>query len=226
MTRLIGLNFHGIGDPARTLEPGEAPYWLSVAQFTYILDRVAASPDPGAYVLTFDDGNLSDHDIALPALTERGLGGAVFVLTGRIGQPGSLDAEQIRALAEAGVIIGSHGITHRAWSDLEGPVLDEELAGSKTRLEDICCHPVTLAGIPFGRYDARTLRRLRWAGYQAVYSSDGGTMSRAAYLRPRTSLRADMTSAEIDAVLAGHLPLARRLRRALGMARRRFLPVG
>ena len=81
MIRAIGLNFHGIGDPARPLEPGEARYWISTARFTDILDRVMAQPNPGAYFLTFDDGNLSDHEIALPALRARGLDAAVFVLT-------------------------------------------------------------------------------------------------------------------------------------------------
>lgn len=226
MTRLIGLNFHGIGEPTRTLEPNEAPYWLTIAQFANILDRVAASPNPHSYILTFDDGNLSDYDIALPALTSRGLSGVVFVLTGRIGQLGSLNADQIRALAKAGVTIGSHGITHRPWSELEGVALDTELAGSRRWLEEICGHPVKLAGIPFGRYDARILRGLRRAGYQGAYSSDGGTMSRNAYLRPRTSLRTDMTPTDIDALLAGRLPPIRRLRRALGMVHRRILPLG
>lgn len=226
MSRTIGLNFHGIGDPARTLEPGEAPYWISSEKFIDILDRVAAQPDPGAYALTFDDGNLSDHDIALPALAARGLSATVFVLTGRIGAPGSLNRSQILALGEAGITIGSHGIAHRPWSQLDGPALHNELSDSKMALEEICGHPVTLAGIPFGRYNARTLRALRRAGYVAAYSSDGGAMSATAFLRPRTSLRADMTSAEITALLAGHLPPVRRLRRALGMAQRRLLPIG
>ena len=226
MNRTIGLNFHGIGDPSRTLESGEARYWISTAMFTDILDRVAAQPDPGAYVLTFDDGNLSDHDIALPALAARGLGATVFVLTGRIGAPGSLNRVQILALAKAGIAIGSHGVAHRPWSQLDGPALHHELSGSKMALEEICGHPVTLAGIPFGRYNARTLRALRRAGYAAAYSSDGGAMSPSAFLRPRTSLRADMTAAEIGAVLAGHLSPARRVRRALGIAQRRLLPLG
>lgn len=224
--RAIGLNFHGIGTPTRKLETGEAPFWLSKAQFIDILDRVAATPDPGTYVITFDDSNLSDHDIALPALTDRGLQAAFFVLTGRIGMAGSLGREHVTALRDAGMIIGSHGIAHVAWPDLDEVALEKELEQSRAVLEDICGHPVTEAGIPFGLYNARVLRALRRAGYSTAFSSDAGPMNPAAFLRPRTSLRGDMTLAEIDAILASHMPPLRRLRRAIGMAKRRYLPLG
>ena len=142
MSSLIGLNFHGIGTPKRELEPGEALFWLSEAQFITILDRVAAAPDPGSYVITFDDSNLSDHDIALPALTERGLHAAFFVLTGRIGEAGSLAAEHVMALSGAGMAIGSHGIAHVAWSGLDEAALENELEQSRAVLGGICGHDV------------------------------------------------------------------------------------
>ena len=226
MTRMIGLNFHGIGTPDRTLETGEAPYWLSKTQFINILDQVAATPDPGAYVITFDDGNLCDHDIALPALIERGLHATFFVLSGRIGMAGSLGREHVTALRDAGMAIGSHGIAHVAWPDLDDAALEKELKHSRAVLEDICCHPVTQAGIPFGLYNARVLRALRRTGYTAAFSSDAGTMNPATFLRPRTSLRGDMTSAQTDAILAHRLPPLKRLRRAIGMTKRRYLPLG
>ncbi|WP_425082419.1 polysaccharide deacetylase family protein [Ruegeria arenilitoris] len=226
MTPTIGINFHGIGDPKRNLEPGEAPYWITHAQFENVLDRIAASPDPTAYVITFDDGNQSDHDIALPALVARGLTARYFVLTGRIGHPGSLNTKHIRALQEAGMTIGSHGIAHVAWPTLADDALTRELCDSRSQLEDICNQPVTEAGIPFGRYDARVMRALRAAHYTAVWSSDGGRMKQDAFLRPRTSLRGDMSEAMIDSVLAGQMSLRRRLRRTLGMMRRRWVTTG
>ena len=226
MTRAIGLNFHGIGASNRALEPGEAPYWLSPDQFERVLDQVAAAPDPSVFVLTFDDGNLSDHDIALPALAARGLQARFFVLTGRIGQPGSLDSHRIQALQQAGMKIGSHGIGHVMWPMLDNAALAQELRSSRARLEDICGCPVTEAGIPFGHYDARVLRALRAAGYTAAWSSDGGRLHLDAFLRPRTSLRGDMSDAMIGSVLAGQMPPLRRLRRALGMVRRRWTMTG
>ncbi|MBC7739738.1 MAG: hypothetical protein H7245_21585 [Candidatus Saccharibacteria bacterium] len=56
--RQIGIIFHGIGEPSRTLEPGEAPYWITVAAFDALLDRIKAHPEPDRFRLTFDGGNL------------------------------------------------------------------------------------------------------------------------------------------------------------------------
>jgi peptidoglycan/xylan/chitin deacetylase (PgdA/CDA1 family) len=226
MTNLTSVNFHGIGDPGRSLEPGEAPYWLSREQFEYVLDQVAAMPDPAAVAITFDDGNLSDHDIALPALIDRGLHARFFVLTGRLGQTGSLHKKHLHNLQSAGMLIGSHGIDHVSWPTLNDAMLRQELETSRAQLEDICGRSITEAGIPFGRYDARVLRALRASGYTTAWSSDGGQWRQGTFLRPRTSLRGDMSPDEMQAVLSGHMPALRRLRRAVGMTRRRWTVTG
>jgi peptidoglycan/xylan/chitin deacetylase (PgdA/CDA1 family) len=117
--------------------------------------------------------------------------------------------------------IGSHGIAHVKWPDLSAPALAQELAGSKQEIEAIIGQPVNTVGIPFGAWNRPVLRALRAAGYRAAYSSDRGTMDPTAFLRPRTSVRAEMTEAEIAAVLTGTMDMGRRLRRALGMLLRR-----
>jgi peptidoglycan/xylan/chitin deacetylase (PgdA/CDA1 family) len=220
--RKIGVLFHGIGTPGRKLEPGEAPYWISVAQFEHVLDQICAAPQPDRFRISFDDGNLSDHDIALPRLLERGLRADFFVLSGRINTPGSLGESHIRTLQAAGMTIGSHGVAHRDWRSLDAAALRTELLGSRAALEAICGHPVTTAGIPFGRYDAYVLKALRQAGYEAAYSSDRGTMNIHAFLRARTSIRGAMKPSDVAAVLSGKLPPLVRLRRKLGMVFRRF----
>lgn len=219
--RQIGLIFHGIGAPGRALEPGEAPYWISVAQFEDMLDKIRTHPQPDRFRISFDDGNMSDHDIALPRLIALGLRADFFVLSGRIGLAGSLDTAQILALRDAGMAIGSHGIAHRNWCQLDDPSLVAELADSRKALAAICGQPIITSGIPFGSYDARVLTALRRAGYEAAYSSDRGWMNPAAFVRPRTSVKATMSPAEIAALLSGHMALLPWLRRAISMARRR-----
>ena len=223
MSGFTALNFHGIGTPGRNLEPGEAPYWVETARFDAILDRVAAHPDRGRLRVTFDDGNLSDLTIALPALEARGLTADFFVLSGRIGAPGSLGPDDIAALIAAGMGIGSHGVAHVDWSALTPAELAEELAGSKAALEALCGRPVRSAAIPFGRWNGAVLRALRAAGYDTAWSSDGGMARPGDFPVARTSVRGAMGMDEIDAVLSGRMGSARRLRRALGLARKRWL---
>lgn len=222
-TSLIGLTFHGVGPPQRELDPSEDRYWISVPFFEEILDRIAAAPNADRIRLSFDDSNLSDHDVVLPRLLARGLTADFFVLTGRIGSRGSLDAEQIRALRAAGMRIGSHGIDHLRWPQIDDQALWHELTESRRVLEDICGEAVTEAAVPFGDYNARVLRALRKAGYATVYSSDGGGMDPKSFPRSRTSIRADMTNAHFDLAMSGRRSRLRRLRSRIGKLRRRLM---
>jgi len=217
------LNFHGIGTPGRGLEPGEAAYWIGLDRFRCVLDRIVGHPDHQRLSITFDDGNISDLEVATPELLQRGLGAEFFVLTGRLGMPGSLDADDIRALTSEGMRIGSHGVAHRDWAGLSASELDDELNASKAMIEGICGGPVRSAAIPFGRYNATVLGALRKAGYATAYSSDGGSMDSSAFLRPRTSIRHDTTDVALDRILAGRLSPSRRLRRTIAMAVKRWV---
>jgi peptidoglycan/xylan/chitin deacetylase (PgdA/CDA1 family) len=181
----INLTFHGIGEPGRPLDPGEGDVWVSREQFLALLDRAADRRD---VAISFDDGNASDVEQALPALRERGLTATFFVLAGRLGRPSFVDEDGVRALAEAGMEIGCHGMRHRAWRGLDHRTLHEELVDAKRILEGAVGRPVTRAACPFGSYDRRVLRALRGTGYERVYTSDRGTARPDAFLQARNSV--------------------------------------
>jgi peptidoglycan/xylan/chitin deacetylase (PgdA/CDA1 family) len=216
-TALRIINFHGIGRPKRSLEPGEAAYWLSHQRFNEMLDRINSHPDRDMLRITFDDSNASDLDLAIPELNCRALTAEFFVLTNRIGQFGSLGAGDIRALLKAGMGVGSHGVAHRDWSSLDRSALDHELRASKRELEDICRGPIKSTSVPFGRYNAHVLRRIRAAGYGTAYSSDKGTAYASAFLQHRSSVRSDTTDDMVDAICSGRMSTLARLRRTVGI---------
>lgn len=221
VTWKIGIIFHGIGTPCRALETDEAPYWVGVDRFEALLDAITIAPE--RYCITFDDGNLSDHAIALPRLRARGLRAQFFVLTGRIGQPGSLGPNEITELQAEGMEIGSHGVEHRDWRQLDAASLRAELKESKAVLESLCKHPITAAGIPFGSWDAHVLRALRRAGYKSAWTSDGGQMRPDAFLRPRRSVRGDMDGKAMRDLLSGQMGPLHALRRGVRIALRRVI---
>ena len=216
------LNFHGIGTPGPGIDASEVPYWIDIAFFDALVDELAR-PEFGRTWITFDDGNLSDLSIAAPRLAARGLAARVFVLTGRIGTPGYLDEPDIRELVRMGFVIGSHGQDHLNWASLAGDPLRRETADSRAQLEALLGKPVTEAAIPFGSYNRAVLSALRSAGYTVAWTSDGGDMNPSAFLRPRLSVRSGMTVDSVRHALLGPISPARRLRRALAMARKRFL---
>ena len=184
--RVVNVCFHGIGTPQRVLEPGEDSYWISRDTFRGVLDRVVGRDDVR---LSFDDGNASDVDIALPELLERGLTATFFVVAGRLDQPGSLGADDVRQLREAGMTIGNHGMTHRPWRGLDAARRQEELVISREVLEDVTGSRVHDAALPLGRYDRGVLEALRPLGYRSVQTSDRRWARTDRWLQPRYSIR-------------------------------------
>jgi peptidoglycan/xylan/chitin deacetylase (PgdA/CDA1 family) len=199
-SRTINLTFHGIGRTERALEPGEELFWLDEHEFECALDSVAGRSDVH---LTFDDGNASDVAHALPQLHRRGLTATFFVVAGRLGTPGFLDETGVRALAEAGMGIGCHGMRHRPWRRLDRPALWEEVVEARRVLEQAANRPVTEAACPFGSYDRRVLSFLRTHGYRRAFTSDSGTVRSGAWIQARNSVRAGEAGSVIERVLAG-----------------------
>lgn len=185
-TQVVNLCFHGIGTPQRTLEPGEDAYWIGTDLYRSVLDEVADDP---RVRISFDDGNTSDIEIGLPGLTERGLEATFFVLAGRLGEPGSLSANEVRELVSQGMRIGSHGMDHRPWRGLDDAALERELVEARLLLREAAGTPVDEAALPLGRYDRGLLQRVRRAGYSRVHTSDRRWARRDGWLQPRFSLR-------------------------------------
>lgn len=223
--RTVILNFHGVGTPGRLLEPGEARWWIERGALCSILDAVVARRGPGAPAvqLTVDDGNASDLDIIAPELAARGLTATFFVLAGRLGRPGSLSTAGLQELRAQGHRIGLHGFDHKDWRRLDAVGASREFDRARALLEGVAAAAVDECSVPFGSYSGRVLRELASRGFAAVYTSDRGVVRGEPWLRPRNCVHRDMTSGDVDALLAGRVTALRRLRRLWGTTRKRYL---
>jgi peptidoglycan/xylan/chitin deacetylase (PgdA/CDA1 family) len=215
----VNVCFHGIGEPRRELEPGEARYWIGVDTFHDVLDAVAGRPDVR---ISFDDGNASDVEHGLPALAARGLTATFFVLAGRLDTPGSLSTEQVRALLAAGMGIGTHGMDHRPWVGLDETTRRRELVEARDRLQELTGTPVDEAALPLGRYDRRLLRHLRALGYRRVHTSDRAWARPGAWLQPRFSVRDTDTADSLRREVLTRPSLGRRAERAAAQLVKRW----
>ncbi|TCO65161.1 polysaccharide deacetylase family protein [Actinocrispum wychmicini] len=216
--RVINLTVHGIGDPPRELDPGEDQTWVTTEQFTQVVDAIVGRSDVR---LTFDDGNSSDVEIALPLLESRGLRAEFFVLAGLLDEPGRVSRTDVRKLLDAGMRVGSHGWAHRDWRRVGPAQAVEEMIEAPRLLASVTGTPVTRVAVPFGSYDRQVLTRLRGAGASVVYTSDGGPARSSSWLQARTSLRHDIGPEWTKDVLAGQPGLRRSLRRtAVGLVKR------
>ncbi len=136
---------------------------------------LALSPGEAPLALiTFDDGFESVLTRASEPLAESDLAALAFITVDRIGEPGYLDADQVRVLLGMGLAVGSHGLTHRYLTDLPLGELRRELAESRDRLSALVGYPVRTLSAPGGRVDDRVMAEARRAGYRAVMGSEPG----------------------------------------------------
>jgi peptidoglycan/xylan/chitin deacetylase (PgdA/CDA1 family) len=188
--RIVHICFHGIGVPGKGMSAADEGYFISRKFFLAVLDEVCGMPN---VELSFDDGYASDVEIALSAIVERGLSARFFPVAGHIGRVGYTDTDGLRALASAGMEVGSHGMRHRSWRGMDEQVLQEELVEARRVLAAAADRAIDSAACPFGQYDRRALAALRRNGYTAVFTSDRRRASSGAWLQPRYSVRRNDT---------------------------------
>jgi peptidoglycan/xylan/chitin deacetylase (PgdA/CDA1 family) len=212
--RLI-LSFHGIGPIPTRIGLAERAYWCDDRSFKSMLDSIVNVPQQVSIELTFDDGNISDAVVALPALVSRGLTACFFVCAGRIGLEGYLDRSAMNELISAGMEIGSHGWNHVNWRRIDDKTLDIEIDDARKKLSDIIARNVDKLAIPFGYYDRRVLRRLRRSNSEirAVFTSDGGRAPLSGWLLPRESYMTSWTDNTPGYLTTCPLSIRRRIAR-------------
>jgi peptidoglycan/xylan/chitin deacetylase (PgdA/CDA1 family) len=196
---MINLTLHGVGVPCRPLEPGEAHVWLAEDTFKAVLDELLKFED---FTLTVDDANQSDVMIVLPALLARKLRAIFFIPAGKLGQQGYLRREDVQILVAEGMEIGTHGMYHRDWRELDDGELSIEISDSKNILEEITGQQIQKVSCPYGSYDRRVLHYLRNAKFQKVYTSDRGRTQSEWWIQPRNSLHATDNPQTLATIMA------------------------
>jgi peptidoglycan/xylan/chitin deacetylase (PgdA/CDA1 family) len=167
----------------------------------------------GLVGLTFDDGYTDFVSEVLPALERHGFTATVFVIAGVLGghnswdEPGPrkelMSEAQVRQVADAGVEVGSHSLSHPHLSELPAGRLFEEVRRSRYILAEITGGPVTGFCYPYGDYSDREVREVEAAGYDyaCAVQATGPTGRHAV---PRTFIGDRDNSARLYAKVARH----------------------
>ena len=195
MKPFVVLMYHGLYDSAeewQQIPAEEKPYAVSATQFR---EHLQAIQDAGAHVLTqqelehaagvadqpypvlitFDDGDKGWIRHALPALQAFGYQGTFFVTSDLIDNlPHFCNWDDIRALADAGMNVQSHGRTHRFLADLSADDCRQEFTDSKRVLEQATGKTVTAISFPGGRFQMRDVAIGQEAGFRFFHTSKLG----------------------------------------------------
>jgi peptidoglycan/xylan/chitin deacetylase (PgdA/CDA1 family) len=130
------------------------------------------------FAITVDDAMA---DAVEPLLQAAHLSPQLFVPTAELagnahwidGEPVA-EWEQIRALASAGVAIGSHTRHHRRLTELGTAEREVELMGSLAELREQVPTAVAVIAYPNGDHDEAVCRATADAGYEAAFTTEKG----------------------------------------------------
>ena len=122
-------------------------------------------------VIVFDDGFVSNYSYACPVLQECGFTAAFFVIVGSINSPGFMTWEQIKKMADCGMEIGSHTMTHPFPTELGDEELEFELRKSKEILEEKLGKRIDFLSSPTGFYNRTMPKIAKKVGYKGVLVS-------------------------------------------------------
>jgi peptidoglycan/xylan/chitin deacetylase (PgdA/CDA1 family) len=138
-------------------------------------------------------------------LKSLGFGTTFYATAGFIGKPGYMSPGRLRELHGAGFEIGCHSMPHPYLPDLDDAALDCEISGAKTALEQMIGAAVLHFSCPGGRYDSRTIKTGKAAGFRNLATSvpRANTSSADVYSLGRVAMTRGLPEASFKAICHG-----------------------
>ncbi|CAN5920378.1 hypothetical protein BH24BAC1_BH24BAC1_24710 [soil metagenome] len=124
---------------------------------------------PKPLMLTFDDNVLDQYTVALPELQKYGFKGVFFIMTVTMGKPGYMSKAQIKELADAGHVIGSHTYDHQNVKKYQGQDWVTQIEKPSKQLEEILGQPIKYFAYPFGLWNKEAIPELQKRGFTHAY---------------------------------------------------------
>lgn len=163
--------------------------------------NAALSAYDGSFMLTFDDSWGSHLSVALPLLEKYNCKAVFFISVNQIGKNGMLNKCQIRKLYEQGAVIGSHGMNHRYFNDLDSYQLRYELSESRKILSDITGCDIYNLALPGGRAHSELKTISAEEGYTHVFGSCPGIWKGCEAIIPRLAMTAAVSADIINIII-------------------------
>jgi len=121
-------------------------------------------------MLTFDDTDRDQWDIARPEMKKYGCKGVFFIMTVSIGKVKHyMSKEQIKQLSDEGNVIASHTYDHHNFKKFAGKDWEIQLDKPTKKLEEITGKPIKYFAFPFGLWNSQGLPELHKRGFKLAF---------------------------------------------------------
>lgn len=128
--------------------------------------------------ITFDDGYIGNFSLALPLLKKYGFKATFFIVSNWVGTEHMMTWEQIKALIDEGMEIGSHTNSHRLLEACDRETIQNELIESRENIKKYLSYNTRLVSYPNGSYTGLVNEIAKNIGYSAALTSDFGYLGR------------------------------------------------
>jgi peptidoglycan/xylan/chitin deacetylase (PgdA/CDA1 family) len=235
------LMYHGIVHDASSLPPnrelGADLYDVSVRNFEDQMNWLKAHlfepakcedstpPDSKKIILTFDDGEMNNYTHALALLRELRFPAYFFVIGKRVGKPGYLGWPELRQLIDAGMVIGSHGLSHEILTNLADTQVEEELRASRKFLMNNLGTNIDALSIPRGFCNDKIIQIAYAVGYKNVFISERPNNLRMRCLS-RLAVKGNWTLKRFEQAVTGNIPLPEKILDGIKKASKKVLRGG
>lgn len=131
----------------------------------------AGAPLPAKpFMLTYDDTDDDQYNMAEPEMKKYGFKGVYFIMTVSLNRPKYMTREQVKDLSDAGNMIESHTWDHHRFTSYKTTAdWETQVEKPKKRIEEITEKPAEFFAYPYGLWNKEGIPELKKRGIKAAF---------------------------------------------------------
>ena len=127
---------------------------LTEAGCTFLFANDYRRTEGKSVIVSFDDGYEDNYTTMFPILKAHGAKASVFLISDMIGTPGYLTEDQIREMAQSGLVyFGCHTASHCNLATISENAVRKEYTRSIKKIEELTGQPCNALAYPAGKYN-------------------------------------------------------------------------
>ncbi len=131
----------------------------------------AGAPLPAKpFMLTYDDTDDDQYNMAGPEMKKYGFKGVYFIMTVSLNRPKYMTREQVKELSDSGNMIESHTWDHHRFTGYKTLAdWETQVEKPKKRIEEITEKPAEFFAYPYGLWNKEGIPELKKRGIKAAF---------------------------------------------------------